>query len=280
MLTNLSRKEIRSKIQEIYRASKEPLPSLSKIDFSIKEFREKLKKGYTFDQFADDYPKIDLPDLTFEGEQRYDDLIKITSGTKYPKIILDMVATNKETALALTALDHQIATQDERFEQRLDELFPAEYKYKHIDESKLDWNYLLKVIPPNEKKALQVYKELYEKIKVPDYTVDHVIDLYEDEIQAYMNIFKKEEQYLQKRFQFYTEELERSYDFYEKMPTMTLKDLFEMEPELYELALDDLERKIETVGWDPSIELTPEQQKHDDLARRALGLKSLPDIPI
>jgi len=61
---------------------------------------------------------------------------------------------------------------------------------------------------------------------------------------------------------------------------LTLKELFEMEPELYELALDDLERKIETVGWDPSIELTPEQQKNDDLARRAWGLKSLPDVPI
>jgi len=42
MLVNLSRKEIRAKVQEIYKLSKEPSQSFSKIDFSSKELREKL----------------------------------------------------------------------------------------------------------------------------------------------------------------------------------------------------------------------------------------------
>ena len=84
---------------------------------------------------------------------------------------------------------------------------------------------------------------------------------------------------MEKRAEFYKEEIERSHDFFEKLPSMTLHDLFEMEPELKEMALDELERKIDTVGWDPNFELSAEQQKDDDLARRVLGLKSLPDLP-
>lgn len=84
---------------------------------------------------------------------------------------------------------------------------------------------------------------------------------------------------MNERIEFYKQELERTHDLFEKLPTMTLNDLFEMQPEIYEFALDELERKLDTVGWDPHFELSPEQQKDDDLTRRALGLKSLPDVP-
>ena len=60
---------------------------------------------------------------------------------------------------------------------------------------------------------------------------------------------------------------------------MTGYDLFEMDPELFELALDDFERKIDTIGWDPLVESTPEQQKEDEFVRNALGLRSLPELP-
>jgi len=221
MLSNLSRKEIRAKMQQLYKASKEPLPSFAKINFNIKQFREKLKNGYTFEQFAADYPKIDLPDLTFEGETRYDDLIKISSGTKYPKVLLDIIATNKESALAFSALDHELATFEEKIEQKFDETYLKEFPYKNFDDSKLDWDYLYKVTPEYRRSELQYYKEQIEKMdKEPNkITLDHIMDLYDDEIQAMLDLYDKEVKYLNKREKFYAEEMERTYDFYERLPS-------------------------------------------------------------
>jgi len=282
MLSNLSRKEIRAKMQEIYKASKLPPPSYAKISLTMKQFREKLKNGYTFEDLADDYPKVALPDLTFEGDQRYDDLIKITSGMKYPKILLDIVGTNKEVAMAFSELDHEVATFHSKVNKRFEETYMKDFPYKNYNPALVDWDYLFKVHPTYRHNELKMYKEMYEEHDKEESKIhfDHILDLYEDEMQELHDRYDKEREFLEKREKFYTEEIERSYHFYEKLPSLTLKELFEMEPELYELVLDDLERKIETVGWDPTIELTPEQQKNEELARRALGVKSLPDLPI
>jgi len=279
MLTNLSRKEIRVRMQELYKKSMEAPPSFDKVFGTVKELRAKMKKGYTFDQLADDYPKVEFPDIVFEGETRYDDLIKITSDAKYPKLLLDIIGTDKETALAFSALDYELATFQDKFKQEFEEKYLKDIPYRNYDLSKLDWDYLFKVFPSYKRDELQRQKEWLEKDTSSPVNLDHLFDLYDDQIQAIIDRYEKESELISKRVKFYKEELERTYDLFEKLPTLTLHELFEMEPELYELILDDLERKIETVGWDPIIELTPEQQKDEDLVRRAFGLKTLPDIP-
>jgi len=254
-------------------------PSFDKVFGTVKELRAKMKKGYTFDQLADDYPKVEFPDIVFEGETRYDDLIKITSDAKYPKLLLDIIGTDKETALAFSALDYELATFQDKFKQEFEEKYLKDIPYRNYDLSKLDWDYLFKVFPSYKRDELQRQKEWLEKDTSSPVNLDHLFDLYDDQIQAIIDRYEKESELISKRVKFYKEELERTYDLFEKLPTLTLHELFEMEPELYELILDDLERKIETVGWDPIIELTPEQQKDEDLVRRAFGLKTLPDIP-
>jgi len=99
------------------------------------------------------------------------------------------------------------------------------------------------------------------------------------EAEEISNRYDKEAEFIERRIQSYQEEVDRTYEFYEKLPTMTGYDLFQMDPELFQLALDDFERKVDTVGWDPLFEPTPEQQKEEEFIKAALDLRSLPELP-
>eukprot|EP01091_Cochliopodium_minus_P007087 TRINITY_DN17024_c0_g1_i1.p1 TRINITY_DN17024_c0_g1~~TRINITY_DN17024_c0_g1_i1.p1 ORF type:complete len:278 (-),score=85.85 TRINITY_DN17024_c0_g1_i1:108-941(-) len=276
-MLNLTRTELKTKINELYKASKLPSLSESKVDFTSKQFREKLDKGYTWDQYIEDYGHEDAK-YTLPGVPRYDDLIRNASGLRYPKPFLDLVGGSKETTTAFNQFDQALADLENNFDKQMEENFLQDMPYKNLDMSKLDWGYIYRNVPRYQHHYVDVIKESLDEV-LPEPSLDHILELFDEEEEEINKRFDKEAEFIQKRIDYYQEEVQRSYDFYEKLPTMTGYDLFEMDPELFQLALDDFERKIDTVAWDPLFEATQEQQKEDEFIKAALDLKTLPELP-
>ena len=276
-MLNLTRQEIKTKIHELYRAAREPLVVNNKADLSPKEFRQKIDQGYTWDQYVDDFGKarerFELP-----GIQRYDEHLKISSGRRYPRELLDLVGGSREAVSAFNSFDQAISDFSQNIEKETKDYFLKDIPYRHIDESKLDWNWIYKHVPRYQHHYVDLIKEsLDEPVAQP--TFDHILELFDDEHEELLQRYDKYTEHIKTQIQCFEEEIQRTYDFYEKLPTMTAHDLFEMDPELFQLALDDFERKIDTVAWDPMIEPTPEQTKEDDFIKAAFDLKTLPELP-
>lgn len=277
-MLNLSRQELKTKINELYKAALTATPSDTKLDFTPKQFREKVDKGYTWDQYINEFPHEEGAKYTLPGIQRFDDLIKNTSGYRYPKSLMDLVGGSKDATAAFNQFDQALSDFSGNVDKQIQDYYLQDVPFKNLDMSKLDWNYIYKNVPRYQHNYVDIIKESLDE-PLPEPTIDHVLELFDGESEEISQRYDREVEYLGKRIQSYQEEVERSYDFYERLPTMTGYDLFEMDPELFQLALDDFEHKIDTVAWDPLFEPTPEQQKEDEFIKAALDLRSLPDLP-
>jgi len=277
-MLNFTRQELKTKINDLYKAALVAPSNDTKLDFTPKQFREKVDKGYKWDQYISEFSNEEGGKYSLPGIQRYDDLIKTPSGYKYPKSLMELVGGSKDATSAFNQFDQALADFSNNVDKQIQDYYLQDLPFKNLDMSKLDWGYIYKNVPTYQHHYVDIIKESLDE-ELPSPTIDHVLELFDEESEEISKRYDKEVEYLGKRIQNFQEEVERSYYFYEKLPTMTGYDLFEMDPELFQLALDDFEHKIDTVAWDPLFEPTPEQQKEDEFVKAALDLRSLPDLP-
>ena len=189
-MLNLSRKEIRTKIHELYKAAREPVAIDNKLNYSPKEFRAKVDQGYTWDKYVDEFPRDDGARFELPGIQRHDDSVKISSGIRYPRGLLDLVGANKDTVNAFNQLDQALADFNLNFDNEIQQHFLRDFPLKNLDLSKLDWQFIYRHVPRYQHHYVDIVREtLDEPLAEP--TVDHVLELFDAEEEEIVRKKKK-----------------------------------------------------------------------------------------
>lgn len=265
-------------IEGVFKSAKELKvgPAVDK-KLNLKEAFAKIKEGKTIDQVVEPLPKTEQMTV-LPGEKRFDDQISITSDFKYPAGLLQIVGADKDLVASFNEMDSELASFDSDIKKQIDEKILKGLQFKG-EAPEINWDHMMRIAPSFVKPQIEQMKNVQQNLnKIPE-NFEQLLLSYEAEYEEMFDVLEKDDQYIDERIQFFDEELQRTKDFYEKLPTLTVHEFCEMEPELYEMAIDELERKVNTVGWDPVIEPTQSQLDNEEHLKRVLGLRSLPEIP-
>lgn len=278
-MQSMTRKELKVAIDKTFESAKNlksPMkPTSNKLNF--KEMFAQLDEGKSIEEVVGPFPKTGTIQA-FPGEQRYDDQINVSSDFNYPVGLLQIVGGNKELVESFNEMDQEIATFRSDVYAQIDEKILKGLQFKG-EKTELDWDNMMRISPSFMRPLVEQMKLAHESVtEVPD-NYDQLLLSFEKENEEILEVLEKDDKFIDERIASIDRELQRTKDFYDKLPTLTIHQFCEMEPELYELAVNELDRKVNTVGWDPIIELTPEQIEMEEHVKRVLGLRSIPELP-